>query len=86
MRKLTRFLFFALLTIAMHAQTTTTYRTEVIDGNNNFSSTLEKFNYCKPEHRFLPLLHGIKTIFTMHFRKIHSKETLLIIKECFTYI
>lgn len=49
MRKLTRFLFFALLTIAMHAQTTTTYRTEVIDGNNNFSSTLEKFNTTRTQ-------------------------------------
>ncbi len=49
MRKLTRFLFFALLTISLHAQTTSTYRTEAIDGNNNFSSTLEKFNTTRTQ-------------------------------------
>ncbi len=49
MRKLTRFLFFALLTISLHAQTTSTYRTEAIDGNNNFSTTLEKFNTTRTQ-------------------------------------
>ncbi|MBK7868115.1 MAG: choice-of-anchor D domain-containing protein [Ignavibacteriales bacterium] len=49
MRKLTRFLFFALLTISLHAQTTSTYRTEVIDGNNGFSNTLEKFNTTRTQ-------------------------------------
>lgn len=49
MRKLTRFLFFALLTISLQAQTTSTYRTEAIDGNNNFSSTLEKFNTTRTQ-------------------------------------
>lgn len=49
MRKLTRFLFFALLAISLHAQTTSTYRTEAIDGNNNFSNTLEKFNTTRSQ-------------------------------------
>lgn len=43
MRKLTRFLFFALLTIAMHAQTLT-YRSEPINGVNTFDGTSEKYS------------------------------------------
>ena len=43
MRKLTGFLFFALLTFSLHSQTLT-YRSEPINGVNTFDGTSEKYN------------------------------------------
>ncbi len=49
MRSFYVFMVLVLLTLTASAQTTSTYRTENIDGINNFNQTLEKFNTTRAE-------------------------------------
>ncbi len=49
MRNIYVFMVLVLFTITASAQTTTTFRTELIDGNNTFNQTYEKFNTTRAE-------------------------------------
>lgn len=49
MRGLYIFMVLVLSTVMTSAQTTTTYRSEPIDGNNSFNETYEKFNTTRAQ-------------------------------------
>lgn len=49
MRNIYVFMVLVLFTITASSQTTTTYRSETIDGNNSFNQTYEKFNTTRAQ-------------------------------------